>query len=112
MAACGAPTPAAPATEEAAAEEPAAEEPAAEEPAAEEPAAEEPAAEEPAQADGGGILARVQDRGTLVCGGRTDLTGFGSLDDDGNNVGFDIDLCRAVAAAVLGDANAVENRFL
>ena len=108
MAACGAPTPAAPATEEAAAEEPAAEEPAAEEPAAEEAAAEEPAAEEPAQADGGGILARVLERGTLVCGGRTDLVGFGSLDDDGNNVGFDIDLCRAVAAAVLGDANAVE----
>lgn len=56
----------------------------------------------------GGILARVLDRGTLICGGRTDLAGFGSLDADGNNVGFDIDLCRAVAAAVLGDANAIE----
>ena len=104
LAACGAPTPAAPATEEPVAEEA----PAAEEPAAEEPAAEEPAAEEPVQEATGGILARVLDRGTLVCGGRTDLTGFGSLDDDGNNIGFDIDLCRAVAAAVLGDANAVE----
>ena len=99
LAACGAPTPAAPATEEPVAEEA---------PAAEEPAAEEPAAEEPVQEATGGILARVLDRGTLVCGGRTDLTGFGSLDDDGNNIGFDIDLCRAVAAAVLGDANAVE----
>lgn len=57
---------------------------------------------------GGEIMQRVLDRGTLVCGGRTDLTGFGYLDDAGNNVGFDIDLCRAVAAAVLGDANAVE----
>ncbi len=56
----------------------------------------------------GTILARVQERGTLVCGGRTDLLGFGFLDDNGNNVGFDIDLCRAVAAAVLGDPTAVE----
>jgi general L-amino acid transport system substrate-binding protein len=35
------------------------------------------------------------------------LAGFGSLDGD-KNVGFDIDLCRAVAAAVLGDADAIE----
>jgi general L-amino acid transport system substrate-binding protein len=54
------------------------------------------------------ILQRVLDRGTLICGGRTDLAGFGYLDDAGNNAGFDIDLCRAVAAAVLGDANAIE----
>jgi len=56
----------------------------------------------------GTILARVKERGRLVCGGRTDLLGFGYLDDNGNNIGFDIELCRAVAAAVLGDANAVE----
>ena len=56
----------------------------------------------------GAILSRVKDRGKLVCGGRTDLLGFGYLDESGNNIGFDIDLCRAVAAAVLGDANAVE----
>ena len=30
------------------------------------------------------------------------------LDDAGNNIGFDIDLCRAVAAAVLGDPEAIE----
>ena len=56
----------------------------------------------------GAILQRVKDRGKVVCAGRTDLLGFGYLDDDGNNIGFDIDLCRAVAAAVLGDADAVE----
>jgi general L-amino acid transport system substrate-binding protein len=56
----------------------------------------------------GEILNRVLERGTLVCGGRTDLLGFGYLDEDGNNIGFDIDLCRAVAAAVLGDSQAVE----
>ena len=56
----------------------------------------------------GEIVQRVRDRGKVVCGGRTDLAGFGFLDADGNNVGFDVDLCRAVAAAVLGDPNAVE----
>ncbi|HEY5731954.1 MAG TPA: amino acid ABC transporter substrate-binding protein [Anaerolineales bacterium] len=56
----------------------------------------------------GTILARVKERGKLVCGGRTDLLGFGYLDDNGNNIGFDIEICHAVAAAVLGDASAVE----
>ena len=54
------------------------------------------------------ILDRVLERGKVVCGARTDLTGFGYLDADGNNIGFDIDLCKAVAAAVLGDADAIE----
>lgn len=56
----------------------------------------------------GAILQRVKDRGRVVCGGRTDLLGFGYLDDSGRNIGFDIDLCRAVAAAVLGDPEAIE----
>ncbi|HSM72378.1 MAG TPA: amino acid ABC transporter substrate-binding protein [Anaerolineales bacterium] len=64
--------------------------------------------EAPEPQEAGSILARVKERGTLICGGRTDLAGFGVLDDSGNNAGFDIDLCRAVAAAVLGDANAIE----
>jgi general L-amino acid transport system substrate-binding protein len=92
--------------------EQAAEEPAAEEPAAEEPAAEEPAEEAPQQDTGeitrGAILSRVKERGELVCGARTDLLGFGYLDDEGNNIGFDIDICRAIAAAVLGDPQAIE----
>ena len=74
---------------------------------AEEPVAEEPM-EEAAPEATGGILARVKERGKVVCGGRTDLAGFGMLDDAGNNIGFDIDICRAVAAAVLGDPNAIE----
>lgn len=74
-----------------------------------EPAMVENTGDEPAQATGyGEYLQRVRDRGTLVCGGRTDLAGFGFLDEDGRNVGFDIDICRAVAAAVLGDPEAVE----
>ncbi|MBE9478706.1 MAG: amino acid ABC transporter substrate-binding protein [Chloroflexi bacterium] len=56
----------------------------------------------------GEVLVRVQERGRVVCAGRTDLLGFGYLDDDGRNIGFDIDLCRAVAAAVLGDPEAIE----
>ena len=50
----------------------------------------------------------VRSRGKVVCANNTQLAGFGFLDASGNTVGFDIDLCRAVAAAVLGDANAVE----
>jgi general L-amino acid transport system substrate-binding protein len=50
----------------------------------------------------------VRDRGQLVCGVHTELLGFGYLDENGRNIGFDIDLCRAVAAAVLGDPEAIE----
>jgi general L-amino acid transport system substrate-binding protein len=68
-------------------------------------AGEAPAAAAPA---GGEILQTVRDRGRRVCGSRTDLTGFGYLDADGRNIGFDIDFCRALATAVLGDPEAVE----
>ncbi len=55
-------------------------------------------------------LQTVRDRGTLVCSGNNSVAGFGFLDSSGNTVGFDCDLCRAVAAAVLGNPNAVEFR--
>jgi general L-amino acid transport system substrate-binding protein len=54
------------------------------------------------------ILGAVQERGKVVCGSRTDLLGFGYLDENGRNVGFDIDLCRAVAVALFNDPEAVE----
>ncbi len=57
-------------------------------------------------------LERVRERGTLVCATGNDTPGFGYVDEGGNNVGFDLDLCRAVAAAVLGDASAVEFRVV
>ena len=44
--------------------------------------------EEADTGDGESILARVKERGKLICGGRTDLLGFGYLDADGNNIGF------------------------
>ena len=61
---------------------------------------------------GGSRLETVRNRGHVVCASRNDVPGYGSLDDSGNNVGFDIDLCRALAAAVLGDPNAIEIRLI
>ncbi len=68
---------------------------------------------EPTDAPSGeGRLAAVQDRGQLICGVNGSLPGFSFLDDSGNTVGFDADFCHAVAAAVLGDSEAVEFRAL
>ncbi len=59
----------------------------------------------------GSTLQIVRDRGVLLCGGNANVPGFGYLDPDTNEyAGFDIDSCRAVAAAVLGDAEALEIR--
>ncbi len=58
------------------------------------------------------LLQTVKDRGVLNCGANGALPGFGFVDPDGNFAGFDIDFCRAVAAAVLGDSTAVEFRAL
>ena len=66
------------------------------------------ASEEPQPA--GGLLGRIQARGTLICGVNDGLPGFGVVDDTGANVGFDIDFCHAIAAAVFGDPDAVEFR--
>jgi len=62
-------------------------------------------------AGGGDTLATVQDRGTLQCGGNQSVPGFGYIDPDTSEfAGFDIDFCKAIAAAVLGDATAFEIR--
>jgi general L-amino acid transport system substrate-binding protein len=53
------------------------------------------------------ILQNVLDRGSLNCGVNDSVPGFGTLLDDGTFAGFDIDYCRAIAAAVLGDSEAV-----
>ncbi len=64
-----------------------------------------------AQGDGA-ILQRIQDRGSLICGVNALLPGFGAQNDAGDFVGFDTDICRAVAAAILGDADAIIYRAL
>ena len=77
------------------------------------PAAEETTAETaaPAAQEGESTLDIVRERGTLLCGGNANLPGFGYLDPDSNEfAGFDVDYCRAIAAAVLGDADAIEVR--
>jgi general L-amino acid transport system substrate-binding protein len=55
----------------------------------------------------GPITQAVMDRGELSCGVNTGLAGFGIQNDAGEWEGFDVDICRAVAAAILGDATAV-----
>lgn len=47
-------------------------------------------------------------RGTLTCGVTTGLLGFAAPDASGNWQGFDVDFCRAMAAAILGDRDAVD----
>jgi general L-amino acid transport system substrate-binding protein len=50
----------------------------------------------------------VKARGKLNCGVNPGLQGFASKAEDGTWSGFDVDFCKAVAAAVLGDASKVE----
>jgi general L-amino acid transport system substrate-binding protein len=61
---------------------------------------------------GGNLLQEVQDRGTLRCGVNDSVPGFGFTGEAGEPQGFDIDFCKVVAAAVLGDAEAVEYSVL
>ena len=55
-----------------------------------------------------GTLDTVKERGKLMCGSNTGLAGFGNPNDAGVWEGIDVDVCRAVAAAVFGDSTAVE----
>jgi general L-amino acid transport system substrate-binding protein len=67
-----------------------------------------PGVTQPAPTPSGGLLGAVQARGSLLCGVNEAVPGFGFLNPDGTRSGFDIDYCRAVAAAVFGDPEAVE----
>jgi general L-amino acid transport system substrate-binding protein len=53
-------------------------------------------------------LATVKARGTLNCGSNPGLAGFGLPDAQGNWTGFDVDYCRAVAAAIFDDPKKVK----
>ncbi len=58
-------------------------------------------------------LALVKSRGKLICGVNNAVPGFGYLDGaTGQFVGFEVDFCRAIAAAVFGDPKAIEFRPL
>ncbi len=61
---------------------------------------------------GAQTLQTVRDRGFLICGATNPLPGFAQQDGEGRWSGFDVDLCRGIAAAVLGDADKIEFRSL
>ena len=73
------------------------------------PSTTQTAAPDPAPAD---LLDVVIARGELNCGVNETLPGFGYKDSEGTFTGFDVDLCRAVAAAILGEADAVRYEAL
>lgn len=71
------------------------------------------AAEEPAPPVAGGErLQAILDRGQVICGVHGTFQGFGFVESDGSWTGFDVDFCRAWAAALFDDPNAVEFRGL
>jgi general L-amino acid transport system substrate-binding protein len=53
-------------------------------------------------------LKRTLNRGAVHCGVNTGLPGFSSKDDKGNWSGFDVDFCRAIAAAIFNDPGKVK----
>ncbi len=57
---------------------------------------------------GAGTLEEVQKKGFVQCGVSQGVPGFSNPDEKGNWTGIDVDVCRAVAAAVLGDAGKVK----
>jgi general L-amino acid transport system substrate-binding protein len=59
-------------------------------------------------AQAAGTLDSVKAKGFVQCGVNANLAGFGSQDSAGNFTGLDVDLCKAVAAAVFGDATKVK----
>ena len=61
-----------------------------------------------AEGHGKSTLAQVKETGFVQCGGSQGLPGFSNADDAGEGTGLDVDMCRAVAAAVFGDASAVK----
>lgn len=58
----------------------------------------------------GATLKTVQERGQLICGVNSQVPGFGFVDSAGAFSGFDVDYCRALAAAIFGDPSKIEFR--
>ncbi|MDI1267358.1 MAG: amino acid ABC transporter substrate-binding protein [bacterium] len=61
-----------------------------------------------AQAASAQTLKTVKDRGMLSCGVSQGLPGFSSPDDKGNWTGLDVDICRAISAAIFNDATKIK----
>jgi len=58
-------------------------------------------------APSGSRVSRIRQRGFLVCGVFPGIAGFARVDSQGHYTGFDVDICRAVAAAILGSAERI-----
>ena len=54
------------------------------------------------------VLDEVKDRGYLICGVSEPRIGFANINNDNKWIGFDVDMCRAVATAIFADPNKVE----
>jgi general L-amino acid transport system substrate-binding protein len=61
----------------------------------------------PAAAAGQGRVARIRQRGALVCGVAPGVAGFAHVDEQGRYTGFDVDICRALSAAIFGTPDKV-----
>jgi general L-amino acid transport system substrate-binding protein len=61
-----------------------------------------------AQAQTGGLLATIKSKGVLTCGVGPGLAGFGIPDQAGNWTGLDVDLCRALSAAIFNDPTKIK----
>jgi general L-amino acid transport system substrate-binding protein len=61
-----------------------------------------------APAHAGKTLDTIKSRGQLICGVNEGLAGFSAADSQGKWTGLDVDVCRAIAAAILGDGNKVK----
>ena len=70
------------------------------------------ATNESAQRSGNGYLDRIKERGYLICGVNGELPGFSYVNAQGNYAGIDVDLCRAIAAAIFDDPTKVKFRDL
>lgn len=57
---------------------------------------------------GAATLDDVKQRGSVHCGTAPNIPGYAFTDAQGNRQGFDIDLCRALAAAIFGDAGKIK----
>ena len=60
----------------------------------------------------GETLKTVKERGKLICGVNGQLPGFSYVNQQGEYEGFDVDFCKALAAAIFGDPSKVEYRPL
>ena len=61
-----------------------------------------------APAMAGKTLDAIKARGQVICGVNTGLAGFSQADSSGNWSGLDVDVCKAIAAATLGDATKIK----